>query len=208
MNKKRTAFTAIAGIALLALTDISPVMAADAAKIAEQCAACHGKDGASTESSVPIIGGYSSTYIVDSMKSYKKKERPCPEAKYLTGDKKGQKTDMCKVATELNDADTKAVAQYFAGKKFVRAKQPFDAAKAKRGKSIHDTHCIKCHEKGGSSPDDDSGILAGQWTPYLKHQFADYAAGKRPMEDKMKVKMDKLGKDDVDLLLHYFASYQ
>lgn len=208
MNNKLYRRSAIVGIALLLSAPAHSVPAADTGKLAEPCAACHGKDGASAESSVPTIGGYSSAYIVDSMTSYKKKERPCPEAKYLTGDKKGRKTDMCKVAGELNDADTRAVAEYFAGKKFIRAKQPFDADKAKRGKGVHDTLCAKCHEKGGSSPDDDSGILAGQWTPYLKHQFADYAAGKRPMEDKMKVKMDKLGKDDVDLLLHYFASFQ
>jgi sulfide dehydrogenase cytochrome subunit len=194
--------------AALAVLGASTAHAADAAKLAEGCNNCHGKDGVSAESAVPTIAGLSATYIGDSMKSYKKKERPCVEAKYLAGDKKGQKTDMCKVAGELNDADAKAVAQHYGGKKFARAKQPFDAAKAQRGKELHAAQCVKCHEKGGSSADDDAGILAGQWMAYLKDQFVHYRAGKRPQDDKMKVKMDKLSKDDEEALLHYYASQQ
>ncbi|MDH4190037.1 MAG: c-type cytochrome [Betaproteobacteria bacterium] len=182
--------------------------AADVASIAEQCAACHGKDGASKESTVPSIGGFSATYLVDSMKTYKKKERPCVETKYLEGPKKGQKSDMCKVAADLNAADTQAVAKYLAGKKFVRAKQPFDAAKAQQGKNVHNTECKKCHEKGGSSADDDAGILAGQWAHYLKEQFVIFRAGKRPMDEKMKPKLEKLSKEDEDALVHYYASQQ
>lgn len=186
----------------------SAAHAADAAKVADGCNNCHGKDGVSADSHVPTIAGLSATYIVDSMKSYKKKDRPCVETKYLSGDKKGQKSDMCKVASEVSDADAKAVAQLYGSKKFVRAKQPFDAAKAARGKTVHANECAKCHEKGGSSPDDDAGILAGQWMPYLKDQFAHYRAGKRPQEEKMKVKLDKLSKEDEEALLHYYASQQ
>ncbi|UCH53081.1 MAG: c-type cytochrome [Pseudomonadota bacterium] len=194
--------------AAFAMFGASSASAADIAKIAAECDSCHGKDGASTESSVPTIAGMSATYLSDSMKIYKKKERPCVEAKHLTGDKKGKKSDMCKEAADLSDADAKAIAKYYAGKKFVRAKQPFDAAKAKRGKSVHDSECIKCHEKGGSSPDDDAGILAGQWMSYMRDQFVAYRNGKRPQEEKMKVKMDKLSKDDEEALLHFYASQQ
>jgi sulfide dehydrogenase cytochrome subunit len=203
-----TTFAILACGAAIAVLGASAAHAADAAKLAEGCDNCHGKDGVSAESTVPSIAGLSAQYIVDSMKSYKKKDRPCVEAKYLAGDKKGQKSDMCKVAGELSDADAKAVAQFFGGKKFVRAKQPFDAAKAKHGKAVHERDCVKCHEKGGSSPDDDAGILAGQWTHYLKEQFTHYRAGKRPQEEKMKAKIDKLGKDDEDALLHFYASQQ
>jgi sulfide dehydrogenase cytochrome subunit len=203
-----TTFAILAWGAAVAVLGASGAHAADAAKLAEGCNNCHGKDGVSAESNVPTIAGLSATYIVDSMKSYKKKDRPCVETKYLAGDKKGQKSDMCKVAGDVGDADAKAVAQFYGGKKFVRAKQPFDAAKAKRGKTVHETECKKCHEKGGSSPDDDAGILAGQWVPYLKDQFGHYRAGKRPQEEKMKAKMDKLSKDDEDALLHFYASQQ
>jgi len=182
--------------------------AADVTKLVEECVECHGKDGASTESEVPIIGGYSAQYIIDSMTAYQGKERPCPEAKYRSGKKKGQKTDMCKEAKELSAEDVKAVAKYFAGKKFVRAKQKFDPAKAKQGEKIHDANCKKCHEDGGSSPGDDAGILAGQWMPYLEHSFKEYSSGKRPQPKKMKPKMDKLNSADTEALIHYYGSFQ
>jgi sulfide dehydrogenase cytochrome subunit len=182
--------------------------AADVSKLVETCASCHGKDGASTEKDVPIIGGYSGQYIEDSLAAYQNKERPCPEVEYRSGEKKGQKTDMCRVAKELSQADAKEVGKYFAGKPFVRAKQPFDAAKAKQGQKIHEVECVKCHDKGGSSPDDDAGILAGQWTAYLEETFKEYKGGKRPMPEKMKPKIDKLNQNEIDELLNYYASFQ
>lgn len=200
--------TARTGLALFGLTLAASVSAADVAKLAESCANCHGKDGASTESSVPIIGGLSAQYITDSMTAYKKKARPCPETKYLSGSKKGQKTDMCQVAKDLSDADTKELAKHYAAKKFVRAQQKTDPALVKKGKELHDRRCEKCHSDGGSLAADDGGILAGQWMPYLRETFKDYGAGKRPMPEKMKPKMENLSKDDVEALVHYYGSFK
>ena len=194
-------------IALTAAATIN-VSAADVLGLVEPCAGCHGKDGASTESDIPIIGGYSATYIIDTMVAFKGKERPCEETEIRTGPKKGERTDMCTIAKNLSEADTQLVADYFAGKPFVRAKQEFDANKAKEGKKLQEGKCKKCHEDGGSSPDDDAGILAGQWTPYLKQQFKDYTAGARPMTKKMKAKFDKLDETEKENLIHYFASFQ
>lgn len=185
-----------------------PARAADAGKLAEPCGDCHGKDGASTDPDVPIIGGISPQYMIDSMTAYKNKERPCVEEKYHKGPKKGQKTDMCRIAKELSDADVKSLAKHFAGKKFVRAKQPFDAAKAKKGKELHDAHCDKCHIDGGSSPEDDAGILAGQHKAYLEASFKQYSEGKRPMPKKMKPKYEKLTPADKEALVQYYISQQ
>jgi sulfide dehydrogenase cytochrome subunit len=91
---------------------------------------------------------------------------------------------------------------------FVRAKQTFDADLASKGKGIHALECKKCHEDGGSSPDDDAGILAGQWMPYLEDQFEEYASGKRPMPKKMQPKMEKLSAEDTKALIHYYGSFQ
>ena len=68
--------------------------------------------------------------------------------------------------------------------------------------------CEKCHSKGGAAADDDAGILAGQWTPYLKAQLADMLGGKRVPPEKMKPKIDALKPADVDALLGYYASQQ
>jgi sulfide dehydrogenase cytochrome subunit len=181
---------------------------ADVATLLDNCAGCHGKDGASTESDMPIIGGYSAKYLGDSLANYKNKARPCPEVKYVAGSQKGQSTDMCTVAGKLSADDIAAIAGHLSKQPFVRAAQTADAAKADRGKRIHEAHCVKCHEDGGSSPDDDAGILAGQWMPYVRHTFEEFSSGQRPMPKKMKPKFDELTKDDVDALVNYFGSFK
>ena len=201
-------FAVVASAALFSLTLATGAAAADLAKLVENCSNCHGKDGASSESDVPIIGGVSAQYLIDSMTAYKKKARPCPETKYHAGGKKGQKTDMCQVAKDLSDTDVKELAKHYAGKKFVRAQQKTDAALANKGKELHDRRCEKCHSEGGSLAADDGGILAGQWMPYLRETFKDYGAGKRPMPEKMKPKMENLGKDDIDALVNYYGSFK
>jgi len=183
-------------------------LAAEGAAVAEQCAVCHGKNGASSDSSLPTIGGFSAKYIVESIKNFRKKTRTCAEVTVLAGPKKGTKSDMCKVVADLSEADAEAVARYLAAQKFVRAKQPFDAAKAKRGSSVYKLRCEKCHENGGSSPDEDNGILAGQWMPYLREQLAGFRSGKRPLDEKMKLRLDRVNKEDEEALLHFFASQQ
>jgi len=142
------------------------------------------------------------------MAAYRDKKRACVETKYRAGDTKRPKTTMCAVAAKLSADDTMKVVKDLSGEPFVKARQKFDAAKAATGKKIHGTQCEKCHSEGGGSADDDAGILAGQWMPYLKQTLADMMGGKRPNPEKMKVKTDPLKPDDVEALLHYYASQQ
>jgi len=191
---------------ILSLTVADATWAADVNTIATGCMNCHDKDGVSTSSSVPIIAGMSAAYITDEIGDYKKKERPCPDTEVRAGDKKGTKTNMCDVVKDLSDADVKAIAGFFSSKKFVPANQSFDAAQAKKGQQIHSQNCEKCHSKNGSDAGDDSGFLAGQWTPYLKEQLALFTAGKRTADPKMKPVIAKLDNDAFDALLNYYAS--
>ena len=208
MKRRAMLISALATLGLAVLMPGRGAWATELGTMLENCANCHGKDGASRESDVPIIGGVSATFLADSLTAYKQKERPCPETKYLEGSKKGQKTDMCQIAKDLSDAEIKQLAEALAGKKFVRAQQTFDAALAAKGKSYHDNHCEKCHSEGGSLASDDAGILAGQWIPYLRETFEEYKSGKRPMEEKMKPKMDKVDKAAIEALVNYYGSFK
>ncbi|MDH3671581.1 MAG: c-type cytochrome [Gammaproteobacteria bacterium] len=165
-----------------------------ASELVQQCVACHGEDGVSIVPSAPVIAGYSKQYIIDSMINYKLDERPS--------------ATMGLFAKNLKDDEIETIAEFFAMKTFVPRKQEFDAEKAKLGEKIHARHCYKCHEDGGSSPDDDAGILAGQWAPYLQLTFEQYQSGKRPMPENMKRKMEKLSQADIKALLDYYASLQ
>lgn len=203
--RSHTVGTLVIGAAL-ALAAVTVCRAADVAKLVDECAACHGKDGVSTESNVPTIAGFSAVYLDESLTRYKQKERHCPEATYRSGAKKGQKTDMCAVTRELPAADIKQLAQYYASKKFVRAQQKFDPALARKGQELHERNCEKCHSENGSVAKDDSGMLAGQWMPYLREALADFKAGKRPIDKKMKPKIEKLNDADFDALINYYGS--
>jgi sulfide dehydrogenase cytochrome subunit len=196
----------IALVATLVFGLAGSAFAADVNKLVAGCADCHGKNGASTEPDIPIIGGYSDEFLTDNLKAYKEKERVCPETKIRTGSKKGTKTDMCQVVKPMSEDDINQIAQYFSKQKFVRAKQKFDPALAKKGKEVHDQYCEKCHSEGGTVADDDAGMPAGQWMPYLRHAFDEFYTGKRPIAKKMKIKLDEISKSDVEALINFYGS--
>ncbi len=186
----------------------SGAVAGNAGELAADCEACHGPNGVSTDALIPSIAGMSQPYLSDSLLAYMDVTRPCPEVEYLTGAKKGEKSDMCKISGALSEADAEAVAGYFAGKTWKSAKQSFDPAKAERGAKVHEVLCEKCHADGGQDPEDDTGILAGQWLPYLEANMADYKSGARPMIDKMAKKFEKLTDADIEAVIHFYASQQ
>ena len=195
------------GLTISSLITIN-ASAADINALIDDCSHCHGKDGISTEPEIPIIGGFSAQYLMDSMAAYVDKDRPCPEAEYPEGPDKGDKTDMCKVADDLSEKETKAIAKHFASKAFVPAKQPFDAALVEKGKAVHDELCEKCHSDGGSLASDDAGILSGQWIAYSEATYKDYESGDRLQPKKMKKKMKKLDDEMTKQLIHYYAGQQ
>ena len=177
------------------------VPAADLNKLVEGCADCHNKDG-NTDGEAPSIAGISVVYFTDSMNAYKK-GRPALKLK-------DKKEDMQDVVKKLSDEDIKALADYFSKKKFKPLKQNFDPELAKAGKKIHKKYCDKCHSEGGTSSEDDAGILAGQPISYLKYTMDNYHTGKREMGKKMSKKFKKMtekeGDDGIKKLIHYYAS--
>jgi sulfide dehydrogenase cytochrome subunit len=193
---------------LLSCLAIADAAAADIAALTGPCEDCHGKDGVSQEPKIPTIAGASSTYIVYAMEAFQDKTWPCEDVKYQAGTHKGETSNMCKAAEKLSEDDIQLLGDHYAGKPFVRAKQAFDEGLAKLGKGIHELNCRKCHEEGGSSPDDDAGILAGQWMPYLEEQLEEFISGKRPMPEKKIPKVEKLTKDDIKALVNYYGSFQ
>lgn len=170
------------------------------------CMDCHGKDGASTEPDIPIIGGLSRQYLINSLSAYWEGARPCPDSKFRAGDTGRERTNMCQIAKDLTTRDVERIASYYSSKPFVRARQQADPAKAAAGELIHQAHCESCHAGGGSEAKDDAGILAGQWMEYLRVIFQDYKEGTRVMPAQMEPKIESLGADDIEALVHYYGS--
>lgn len=127
---------------------------------------------------------------------------------YASGD--AYSTIMGRIAKGYTADEIQLMADFYAGKTYVAANQMADASMVKKGAKLHDKYCEKCHSEGGTLKDDDAGILAGQWKPYLEWQIADVQAGKRDTGKKMKKKLNKLiekeGDAGVQAVLHYYAS--
>jgi sulfide dehydrogenase cytochrome subunit len=162
--------------------------------LADTCAGCHGTDGASTGPATPSIAGNSETYMVETMQAFKSGERPG--------------TVMGRIAKGYSEEEFKLMASVFAKQPIAKTSQETDPAKVSAGSKLFGDNCEKCHDKNGGLADDDSGILASQWLPYLQYSMEDFQAGSREMAKKMKKKVDKLNDDELAALLQFFASQQ
>jgi len=182
--------------------------AAELDAVVEDCNGCHGDDGVSQWSDMPTIAGIPEYVHSDSLYFYRDNERPCNESKYRQGDTSRPATTMCNVVSDLSDDTIDEIAAYYAALPFVAAAQEFDAGLVEAGKAAHEANCAKCHSDGGSNPDDEASILAGQWMGYMKTTFAEYAAGDREQPKQMQKMLDELSDADVTALLHYYASQQ
>ena len=212
-TQKATGFILLTGIGLFSLSLAAGARAAEMVDLAEvnklvdTCSVCHERDGDSNDPNMPIIGGYSEAYIISSMTAYKTETRSCPDIEYIHPKKKKvETTNMCRISKDLSIEDIEKLSQYYASKKFRRANQDFDLKLAQKGELIHERDCEKCHSDGGSLASDDAGILAGQWTPYLRQQFFAFYAEKRQLDSKMKPKFNKLDKTEIEALLNFYAS--
>jgi cytochrome subunit of sulfide dehydrogenase len=198
----------MAGAATLVLLLASSSAAADVASLVQQCEDCHGSKGVSEWDEVPTIAGISAPVHGDFLFAYQDKSRPCRASKFRQGDTARPQTDMCAVATKLSDTDIEALAAHFAAQPFVPAKQPFDAAKAAAGKTLHARDCAKCHQNGGRDPGDDASILGGQHLKYLQQALADLRSGERAASKKMAEKLMKWTDAQAEAAAHYYASLQ
>ena len=195
-------------IALLIGLFASVAIAQDLDAVVENCNSCHGDDGVSQWSDVPTIAGMPEFVHADALFFYRDRERPCVESKYRQGDTSRPATTMCDVVADLDDAMLEDLAAHYFELPFVAAQQEFDAGLAAAGKAVHDADCEKCHSDGGSNPDDEAGILAGQWMGYLENSFKQYASGERDQPKQMKEKLDALSDADITALVHFYASQQ
>ena len=172
--------------------------------LVDKCNNCHGKNGNSEDEKVPSIAGFSPDMIKDTMEQYKEGDRPADKYK----PKDGEETDMNAIAKKLSEDDVEKLAKYYSKQTFIPHAQPFDKALAKKGAKVHKKRCEKCHSENGSNADDDAAILAGQWKAYLQRQFDLIVAKERGVPKKMKKKMKKLKKGDVEALIEFYASQQ
>lgn len=156
------------------------------------CAGCHGTNGGSAGPSIPSLAGQSKEAIISAMRKFKSGERPS--------------TIMGRLAKGYSDADFAAMGAFFAGQKLHVADQKLDQARIARGASIQQQNCGRCHMEDGREGKDDTPIMAGQWLPYMMTQMSLYQSGVRKMPEKMAEKVKPLSPEDLEAMLHFYAS--
>lgn len=191
----------------LALWSLAGVAAADPNELIAMCEDCHGPNGVSAHSDVPTIAGQSSAYISKTLKSFQIWGRPCIKSTYRHGDTSRPRTDMCKIAEGLTGEDIAALGAHFSTQTFRPAQQPFDAGLTTRGAALHEERCDGCHQEGGAKTDRTPRI-AGQWMPYLKTTLKFVPTGEHLVPPAMESVIAGLSEQDIDALMHYYASQQ
>jgi len=191
MSVRKTLTVILGSGLLLGATHLSAA-GPTATMLADTCVGCHGPEGSSVGPATPSIAGVSAEYFRTVMQEYKKDER--------------HGTIMNRIAKGYSDEEIALMADYFAKQEFMRYPQKLDAAQVEAGAKLYDKSCSKCHDENGALADDDAGILAGQWMPYLTYSMQDFTSGKREMPKKMKKKVEKLSSSELDALLQFFAS--
>lgn len=205
-------------IGLLYTSNATAGETASAAMLSNTCLGCHGPEGVSKGPATPTISGMSEIYIIGAMLAYKFGEDEDKAEEVIESDLDLEDVEYFpRVSTVMNRIgqgysveEIKLIAKHFAEMPFQSANQEADSGQAKGGAKLHEDHCEKCHEDGGKSPEDDAGVLAGQWTPYLEYTMADYANENRAMPKKMKKQLQEVldahSDEGVAELIQFYAS--
>ena len=208
-------------LSVFVLLSFSTFLSAETASpdmLSDTCLGCHGPSGISEGPATPTISGMSEVYVIGAMLAYKYDNDEDKVEAVIEADPDLEdveffartSTVMHRVAQGYSEAEIKIIAKHFASLPFKGIKQDVNAKQAKAGAAIHEDHCEKCHENGGSSAEDDAGVLAGQWIPYLEYAMADFASGDRAMPKKMKKQMKDAhaayGDKSIAELIQFYAN--
>ncbi len=188
-----------------------PVLAADGKNTtanamppgAASCSPCHGKQGeGQPTTAVPRLAGLNAQYL----------------ERQLAGFKDGTRKNriMMMIASDLSDAEKKALATYYADMATTKAETaPADAAVIAAGAKLAATGdwskdlpgCAQCHGAAGLGVGTDFPRLAGQWAVYIEKALQSWKSGDRKT-DPMGVMANVAGKLTDDQIKSVAAYYE
>lgn len=159
------------------------------------CVRCHGLDGAGRESGAfPRLDIQTADYLFDQLQAYASGRR--------------RSGFMQPVAAELEPAEMRRLAEYYAGRQ-PRAAASADVATPMAGRTLVEDglpehglpSCLSCHAQDGGSRNRFYPALAGQYAGYTAEQLRLFKAGKRrgtPAADIMTVVAQRMTDAQID----------
>lgn len=156
----------------------------------KECKGCHGLDGKGTAAGIPNLAGQRGRYLMASLKEYKDGVRV--HAALRT------------IAANMSEADTRAVAAFYASLPPIPAVKMSVFSPYENGKVVAAT-CASCHGEDGNSKTPGTPNLAGQQPRYFVVATQEYLTGTRETSP-MHALLRGLNKLDMESVSLYFAS--
>jgi cytochrome c553 len=158
------------------------------------CVACHGINGRSFKVNYPILAGQTAPYILRQLMDFKEGRRSDPA--------------MDEIVPQLNDADMRDLAAFFAALEPYSSPSESDPIKAIRGKKMAESvQCTSCHLGGFDSGGSAFPRIQGQHRDYMVKQLKDFRAGKRANDNGLMHGVAQFMTDsEIEDLGNYFAS--
>lgn len=164
----------------------------------EACAACHGKDGNSTNPVWPKLAGQHADYIIKQLKDFQEGKRSNPL--------------MSPVAENLTEQDMQSLADTFSSMKIKHGQA--DPEKLNLGKKIYRAGnsdagvpaCLACHgPTGHGNPAANYPVLAGQHAAYTELQLNAFRADTRTNDANatMRNVVDRMSDDEIKAVSQY-----
>lgn len=182
-------------LCLLAFALVSDACAdaAEGARKAEPCAACHGPAGNAPTGAFPILAGQTFRYVYLQLRDFKE----------------GRRTDpvMSPMAKDLTRQDMLDLAEYYAAQKPKPIPFKADGARVERGrKKADEVLCTMCH-LGGFKGQNEIPRIAGQWPEYTIKQLKDFKARTRTNDaGNMTSVARTISEEDIVDLAHFTAN--
>jgi len=156
------------------------------ARTAEACAACHGKDGNSTDPNTPQLAGEDADYLITATKAYLDGRRDYAMMKHPVA--------------ALSDQDIEDIAAYYARQ---TPKKPV----VRRPLTTKDwaERCDRCHGENGMSTDVRFPSLTAQHEEYIKSALRAYRTEDRD-NSMMRAMSMPLSEGEIESIADHYAS--
>lgn len=165
------------------------------------CAGCHGEDGNKVSNEhAPVIAAIPAPHFEEAVYAYQDGARKCRDEQA-----------MCDVVANLTEEQVIALADHYSAIRREASNDVFDPRLAEFGEGLHIDHCARCHvDPDDPNADQALGIpLNGQRAAYLRYAtYAYLRGGRATLVPAMAAKLVELTENDIEALIHYYASYR